>query len=119
MCQSLTAGALSASHDPNDHSVFGMTVRGSFSRTRTLSVGRKPSARAVLLSVLTVGYGLLPALNQPLCSGSVVAAFSTVSSLRTVAVSADPSGFFATGTCIIMRLLPPTTSGCHPNQTTV
>ena len=52
---SLAVAGLPASHDPNDHSVFGITIRGSFSRTRTVSVGRKPSASGVLLSVLTAG----------------------------------------------------------------
>ncbi len=96
-----------------------MTTRGSFSRTRTVSVGRKPSASGVLLSVETVGYGLLAPVNQPLCSGRVVAGLSTVSSLRTTPVIGDPSGFLATGTCMVMRLLPATTSGCQPNQTMV
>ena len=43
----------------------------------------------------------------------------TVSSLRTTPVMSDPSAFRATGTCIVMRLLPATTSGCQPNQTMV
>ena len=56
------------------------------------------------------------AVNHPLDRLRVVVGVIVNSSLRTMPSIADPSGLRATGTVMVMRLLPGATSGCQPNQ---